>query len=190
MDEKRKVEMDKSAILLGDACENCERIFAAPVPLVYTRHTARFLSAWLLLVPLALWEPFGTSWNHLTLAPAMTLLAPRPGEHVLDVGCGDGALTERLVEAGCVVLGVDSSPAQVAAARGRGLSAEVMDAAALDFDQRFDAVFSNATLHWVKDADAAIVGVHAALKPAGRRSCTGRAGGARTLGQRRGAGGA
>ena len=75
MDEKRRVECDKSAILLGDACENCERIFSSPVPLVYTRHTARFLSAWLLLVPLSLWESFGTSWNHVQLVPAMTLLA-------------------------------------------------------------------------------------------------------------------
>ena len=53
--------MDKSVILLGDALETCERIFTSPVPLVYTRHTARFLSCWLLLLPLALWEPFGTS---------------------------------------------------------------------------------------------------------------------------------
>jgi predicted membrane chloride channel (bestrophin family) len=41
------VEMDKSVILLGDALETCERIFTSPVPLVYTRHTARFLSCWL-----------------------------------------------------------------------------------------------------------------------------------------------
>ena len=47
MDEKRRVEVDKSVILLGDALETCERIFTSPVPLVYTRHTARFLSCWL-----------------------------------------------------------------------------------------------------------------------------------------------
>lgn len=75
VDEKRRVEMDKSVILLGDALETCERIFTSPVPLVYTRHTARFLSCWLLLLPLALWEPFGSSWNHLAVVPASTLVA-------------------------------------------------------------------------------------------------------------------
>lgn len=75
IDEKRRVEMDKSVILLGDALETCERIFTSPVPLVYTRHTARFLSCWLLLLPLALWEPFAGSWNHLAMVPSSTLVA-------------------------------------------------------------------------------------------------------------------
>ena len=70
-----QVEMDKSCILLGDACEVCERIFSSPVPLVYTRHTARFLSAWLLLLPLGLYESFAGSWNHLALLPAATLVS-------------------------------------------------------------------------------------------------------------------
>ena len=64
---------------MGDALETCERIFTSPVPLVYTRHTARFLSCWLLLLPLALWEPFGTSWtpfgSDLAVVPATTLVA-------------------------------------------------------------------------------------------------------------------
>ena len=67
--------MDKSIILLGDALETCERIFTSPVPLVYTRHTARFLSFWLLLLPLALWEPLGSSWNHVAMIPSATLVA-------------------------------------------------------------------------------------------------------------------
>jgi putative membrane protein len=67
--------MDKSVIFLGDACETCERIFASPVPLVYTRHTARFLSAWLLTLPIGLWESFNDSWNHLALLPAATIVA-------------------------------------------------------------------------------------------------------------------
>ena len=75
IDEKKKVEMDKSVILLGDACEVCERIFSSPVPLVYTRHTARFLSAWLLLLPIGLYEQFGASWNHVALVPAATIVA-------------------------------------------------------------------------------------------------------------------
>jgi hypothetical protein len=69
------MQMDKSCILLGDACETCERIFANPVPLVYTRHTARFLSLWLLLLPLGLWDGFSASWNHCALLPAATLIS-------------------------------------------------------------------------------------------------------------------
>lgn len=66
---------DKSVILMGDACEACERIFSSPVPLVYTRHTARFLSSWLLLVPFALWGQFEASWNHVGVIPASLVLA-------------------------------------------------------------------------------------------------------------------
>lgn len=101
-------------------------------------------------------------------APVVDLLAPRPGERVLDVGCGDGALTERFRDAGCTVVGVDSSPEQVWAALQRGLDARIVDARELPFDAEFDAVFSNAALHWIPDADAAIDGVWRALKPGGR----------------------
>ena len=100
--------------------------------------------------------------------PVLALLAPRPGERILDLGCGDGALTAKLAEAGCRVVGVDASAEQVAAARARGLDARVMDAAELDFEAEFDAVFSNACLHWVKAADAVVAGVRRALKPGGR----------------------
>ena len=77
IDEKKKVEMDKSCILLGDAAETCERIFSSPVPLVYTRHTARFLSAWLLLLPLGLYGAFGSNSDlgHLALLPTTTLFS-------------------------------------------------------------------------------------------------------------------
>ncbi len=100
--------------------------------------------------------------------PVVALLAPRPGERILDIGCGDGALTAKLAEAGCRVVGVDASAEQVAAARARGLDARVMDAAELDFEAVFDAVFSNACLHWIKAADAVVAGVRRALKPGGR----------------------
>ena len=101
-------------------------------------------------------------------APVVDLLDPQPGERVLDLGCGDGALTEKLVEAGCRVVAVDASPEQVQAARRRGLDARVADATALDFDGAFDAVFSNAVLHWIRDPDAALAAVHRALAPGGR----------------------
>ena len=101
-------------------------------------------------------------------APVVDLLDPQPGERILDVGCGDGALTERFRNAGCLVVGVDSSPEQVWAALGRGLDARIIDASALPFEREFDAVFSNAVLHWIRDADAVIDGVWRALRPGGR----------------------
>lgn len=107
-------------------------------------------------------------WKHG--AALVELLAPRPGEHVLDLGCGTGHLTAQIAEAGATVLGVDSSPEMIAEARRThpSLPFEVADARALDFAGAFDAVFSNAVLHWVKDAGAVAVGVARALKPAGR----------------------
>jgi len=96
------------------------------------------------------------------------MLAPVPGERVLDLGCGEGTIAAALIERGCEVIAVDASAEQVAAARRRGVDARVTDAAALGFSGEFDAVFSNAVLHWVKDADAAIAGVKDALRPGGR----------------------
>jgi SAM-dependent methyltransferase len=101
-------------------------------------------------------------------APVLELLAPRRGERILDLGCGDGFLTERLVAVGCDVVAVDASPEQVEGARRRGLDARVARAEALPFAGEFDAVFSNAVLHWVKDAAGAIAAVHRALRPGGR----------------------
>jgi trans-aconitate methyltransferase len=101
--------------------------------------------------------------------PVLELLAPQSGERVLDLGCGDGALTRKLVERGCRVVGVDGSEAFVAAARARGIDARVMDGQALPFESEFDAVFSNAALHWMKrDPGAVIDGVWRALVPGGR----------------------
>ena len=101
-------------------------------------------------------------------APVVELLAPQPGERVLDLGCGDGALTAKLAALGCHVVGVDDSVPQVEAARALGLDARVMDARALTFEAEFDAVFSNAVLHWIKDADLPIAGAWRALRPGGR----------------------
>lgn len=101
-------------------------------------------------------------------AAAFELLAPKAGERILDLGCGHGKLTEKLAAAGAQVIAVDASPEQVEGARARGLDARVMDARELAFDNRFDAVFTNAALHWIKDADAVIGGVKRALVPGGR----------------------
>lgn len=101
--------------------------------------------------------------------PVFQLLGPKSKERILDLACGDGALTEKIIAAGAQVLGVDSSEDMVAAAKQRSIDARVKDAYHLDFASEFDAVFSNAALHWMKrDPDAVIAGVYRALKPGGR----------------------
>lgn len=112
--------------------------------------------------------------EHAHFVPALgqavlDLLAPQTGERILDLGCGDGVLTAKIAATGASVYGVDGSADMVAAATARGLEARVMDGMNLQFDHEFDAVFSNAALHWMKsDPDAVIRGVARALKPGGR----------------------
>lgn len=100
--------------------------------------------------------------------PVINLLKPMPGEKILDLGCGDGTLTKELAKLGCEVTGVDSSPEMVEAARAKGVSAELIDGERLDFREEFDAVMSNAALHWMSDQYAVARGVWRALKPGGR----------------------
>ena len=96
-------------------------------------------------------------------------LAPQRGERILDLGCGDGRLTERILAAGADVEGVDASPTMIEAARARGIKAIEAKAEQLPYDDTsFDAVFSNAALHWVRDQDAMMDQVHRVLKPGGR----------------------
>jgi SAM-dependent methyltransferase len=99
----------------------------------------------------------------------LDLLNPLPGERILDLGCGDGVLTQKLAATGAQVVGVDSSSAMVAVAHQRGLDARIMDATNLTFDNEFDAVFSNAVLHWIKDdPNSAIASAYRALRRPGR----------------------
>jgi len=100
--------------------------------------------------------------------PLLALLAPRPDEAILDLGCGDGALSEKIAACGCALYAVDASLAQIEAARERGLRALVMDGQRLCFRPFFDAVFTNAALHWMKQPEKVVAGVWRALKPGGR----------------------
>ena len=99
---------------------------------------------------------------------ALDLLDPQPGEHILDVGCGDGTLTLKIREAGADVVGIDNNLSMIAAAKAKGLDARLMDAAQMKFGEAFDAAFSNATLHWVLDKERAARAIWFALKPGGR----------------------
>jgi trans-aconitate methyltransferase len=101
-------------------------------------------------------------------APVLELLAPRAGDRILDLGCGDGVLTEKIVAAGAEVVAVDAARDMVAAARARGIDARVMPGQNLTFDREFDAVFSNAALHWMRPPDAVLDGVRRALKRGAR----------------------
>jgi SAM-dependent methyltransferase len=100
--------------------------------------------------------------------PVVDLLAPKAGERILDLGCGDGRLTAEIARRGADVLGADSSADLLVAARERGVTTIEVDGEGLAFTESFDAVFSNAALHWMSRPDAVIAGVYRALKSGGR----------------------
>ena len=124
------------------------------------------------VVPGQSWTPEGYARNAGFVAalgePVVTLLAPRPGERILDVGCGDGVLTAKLAAIGADVVGIDASPELVKAAQDRGLDARLLDAHSMAFEQEFDAVFSNAALHWMADPARVVANVFRGLRPGGR----------------------
>ena len=118
------------------------------------------------------WDPVGYNQNARFVSdlgePVLQLLNPKPGEMVLDLGCGDGELTLKLIDADCHVIAVDSSPAMVESSMAKGINARVIDGQHLEFEGAFDAVFSNAALHWMTQPREVIDGVKRALKPTGR----------------------
>jgi SAM-dependent methyltransferase len=100
--------------------------------------------------------------------PVVALLDPKEGEKILDLGCGEGTLGLEIAKSGANVVAIDLSGAMVAKAQANGLEAQVMSATEMPFVEEFDAVFSNATLHWVKDSRLAIKNIAKALKTSGR----------------------
>jgi len=101
-------------------------------------------------------------------AAALDLLDAQPGERILDVGCGEGTLTRKIVDRRATVLGIDNSPEMVAAAAARGVDVVLLDAADMTFANEFDAAFSNATLHWVLEKQQAARAIFRSLKPGAR----------------------
>jgi SAM-dependent methyltransferase len=99
---------------------------------------------------------------------ALDLLDPQTGERILDVGCGEGTLSEKIIERGATVLGIDNSPEMIEAARAKGIDALLLAAEDMQFFAEFDAAFSNATLHWVLAKDQAARAIFRALKAGGR----------------------
>ena len=132
------------------------------------------------VIPNQTWDPQGYARHARFVSdlgmPVVELLAPQAGERILDLGCGDGVLTRKLQDMGCELVGVDSSAAQVEGAKALGVDARVMDGYQLSFANEFDAVFSNAALHWMKRPEVVVAGVWRALKPGGRfvAECGGR----------------
>lgn len=100
----------------------------------------------------------------------LDLLAPQAGESILDLGCGTGHLTAEIAAIGARVVGIDRSSEMIAEAKAKypGIEFQVVDATQLKFDQQFDAVFSNAALHWILDAEKVVAGIARALKTGGR----------------------
>ncbi|HET9016530.1 MAG TPA: methyltransferase domain-containing protein, partial [Thermomicrobiaceae bacterium] len=113
-------------------------------------------------------EGFAFIWERG--ADLLGLLAPRPGERVVDLGCGTGHLTRAIADAGADVLGIDASPEMVAQARRNypDLRFAVGDARDLRLDAPVDAVFSNAVLHWVPEPERVAASLSRALVPGGR----------------------
>jgi trans-aconitate methyltransferase len=119
------------------------------------------------------WDPQAYGQNgafvHGLAGGVLEWLAAQPGERILDLGCGDGQLTGRIATSGASVVGLDASPQMAAAARSRGIAVDEGSAESLPYAANsFDAVFSNAALHWVRDQDAMLAEVRRVLKSGGR----------------------
>lgn len=100
----------------------------------------------------------------------MSWLAPQKNEHILDVGCGTGTLTEKIAGSGAIVTGIDASPEMITKAKQtyNNIAFFVKDASSFYFDAKFDAAFSNAAFHWIKDQQGLLQSIYDSLKTGGR----------------------
>lgn len=120
------------------------------------------------------WNPAAYAANGRFVADLATgvveWLNPQPTDRILDIGCGDGALTRRIADTGAHVTGIDSAPDMLTQARALGLSVQQHDATNLPFDREFNKAFSNAALHWIsRDKQPAMLsGIRRALVPQGK----------------------
>ena len=122
------------------------------------------------------WNADDYDENHSFVAEygtdVLELLAPGPDERILDLGCGTGTLTEQLAASGAIAVGIDSAPEMIEQARETYAEPTFVatDARTMSFDTPFDAIFSNAALHWIpaEEQDDTLRAVHDALRPGGR----------------------
>lgn len=113
-------------------------------------------------------DQFAFIWEYG--AGVFDLLDPVDGEQILDLGCGTGHLTAQIAEAGATVIGIDHSADMIDAAKVSypEIQFHCMDATDFAFDEPFDAIFTNAVLHWVHPPERAVQRIHDSLKPGGR----------------------
>ncbi len=121
-----------------------------------------------------MWDPkqYDSRHHYVTDygASLLSLLDPKPGERILDFGCGTGHLTNKIAQSGAKMVGIDSSPDMIAQARGNypDIDFQVADGTTFRSEESFDAVFSNAALHWMRPPEAVAESLASALKPGGR----------------------
>lgn len=120
------------------------------------------------------WDAILYDRNHSFVSELATdlveLLAPQSGDRILDLGCGTGYLADKIASKGAEVVGIDYATTMIEQARSKypNLHFEVVDARDLRYKEEFDAVFSNAALHWITEPEKVISGIYQALKPGGR----------------------
>ena len=107
-------------------------------------------------------------WRHSI--DLIELLAPKPGEQILDLGCGTGQLTAKIADTGACIVGIDNAPGMIDQARKNypDITFKLADAQDFQFPQPFDAIFSNAALHWIREPRSVLTCIARSLKPGGR----------------------
>lgn len=116
------------------------------------------------------WSGHSAPFTALQETPILSLLQPSHGERILDVGCGNGDLTAKIAAAGALTTGIDFLKETIRQAKQKypDMNIQVANACHYRSEEPFDAVFSHAVLHWIKDAPAVVQSIYLALKTGGR----------------------